>query len=254
MKKFAAILASLVLACGMATAAYAETLTMCTNLAFPPYEFWDGDVQAGIDVEIAHAVAEKMGYDLVIEDIAFSSCIPGVSEGKYNFCMGGVTVTEERKQYVDFSDTYAQGIQVIIVPEGSPITSVDDLLADGAEYVVGCQEATTGYIYIDGDYEAAGKADDLVQVYKNGNDAVLALTSGKCDCVIIDNEPAKAFVAANPGLVILEATYVVEDYAAVLPKGNDEFNAAFNAALAELKEEGVLDAIVAKYINTGDAE
>lgn len=248
MKKLSALLC-LLLILSLGCVAMADTLTMCTNMAFPPYEFWDGDQEAGIDVEIGYAVAAKMGYDLVIEDIPFSACIPGVSEGKYNFCMGGVTVTEERKQYVDFSDTYAQGIQVIIVPEGSPITSVDDLLADGAEYVVGCQEATTGYIYIDGDYEAVGKNNaELVKAFKNGNEAVLALTSGKVDCVIIDNEPAKAFVEKNPGLVILEAAYVVEDYAAVLPKGDDTFNAAFNAALAELKADGTLDAIVAKYI------
>lgn len=249
MKKVIAAILSLVLVCSMSALAFADTLTMCTNMSFPPYEFWDGDQEAGIDVEIAHAIAAKMGYDLEIEDIAFSSCIPGVSEGKYNFCMGGVTVTEERKNYVDFSNTYAQGVQVIIVAEGSPITSIDDLLAEGATYTVGVQEATTGYIYISDDYDAAGKNVDAVQVYKIGNDAVLALVNGLVDCVIIDQEPAKAYVAKNPGLTILAAEYVVEDYAAVLPKGDEAFATAFNTALAELQADGTVDAIIAKYIS-----
>lgn len=247
MKKFVAVILSLVLVCAMTAVAFADTLTMCTNMAFPPYEFWDGDQEAGIDVEIAYAIAAYMGYDLVIDDIPFSSCITGVAEGKYNFCMGGVTINEERKLSVDFSDVYAQGVQVIIVPEGSPITCIDDMLAEGAAYSVGVQEATTGFYCITDDYDAAGKSLDLVQVYKNGNDAVLALTSGKCDCVIIDNEPAKNFVAKNPGLVILESNYVIEDYAAVLPKGDEAFAAAFNEALAALKEDGTVDAIIAKY-------
>ena len=245
MKKMTALILALVMALSM-TCAMADTLTMCTNASFPPYEFVDGDKVVGIDAEIAAAVAEKLGYDLEIMDIEFSACIPALVSGKASFCMAGMTVTEERKQSVDFSDSYATGVQVVIVKEDSTITSVDDLFAEGAKHVVGVQESTTGDIYVTGDLEDAGLG--TVNRYQNGNDAVMALLAGKVDCVVIDNEPAKAYVAANAGLKILETEYIVEEYAAAFPKGSDLLE-KFNAALAELKADGTLDAIVAKYIN-----
>lgn len=146
-----------------------ETLTMATNASFPPYEYVEGDQVVGIDPEIAAAVCEKMGYDLEIVDTEFDSLISGVASGKYDFVMAGMTVTEERKQMVSFSDTYATGVQVIIVKDDSPITSVDDLLADGANYTVGTQNATTGYIYAMSDIEDAGKG--TVAAFPNGNEA-----------------------------------------------------------------------------------
>ena len=160
--------------------------------------------------------------------------------------MAGMTVTDERKQMVSFSDTYATGVQVIIVKEDSPITSVDDLLADGANYTVGTQNATTGYIYAMSDIEDAGKG--TVAAFPNGNEAVMALVNGKIDCVIIDNEPAKAYVEANEGLKILDSTYVVEDYAACFAKDNTELVEKFNAALQELTADGTIPAIIEKYI------
>ncbi len=251
MKKLTALILALVLALSMTCAALADTLTMCTNASFPPYEFVDGDKVVGIDAEIAAAVAAKLGYDLEIMDIEFSACIPALVSGKANFCMAGMTVTEERKQSVDFSDSYATGVQVVIVKEDSAIATVDDLFAEGAKHVVGVQESTTGDIYVTGDIEEAGLG--TVNRYQNGNDAVMALLAGKVDCVVIDNEPAKAYVAANAGLKILDTEYIVEEYAAAFPKGSDLLE-KFNTALAELKADGTLDAIVAKYINTGDAE
>ena len=236
MKKLTALFLALILAASLCCAAVADTLTMCTNASFPPYEFVDGDAIVGIDAEIAAAVAAKLGYDLEIMDIEFSACM---------------TVTEERKQNVDFSDSYATGVQVVIVKEDSAITSVDDLFAEGAKHVVGVQESTTGDIYVTGDVEEAGLG--TVNRYQNGNDAVMALLAGKVDCVVIDNEPAKAYVAANAGLKILDTEYIIEEYAAAFPKGSTLLE-NFNAALAELKADGTLDAIVAKYINTGDAE
>ena len=212
-----------------------ETLTMATNASFPPYEYVEGDQVVGIDPEIAAAVCEKMGYDLEI-----------VVSGKYDFSMAGMTVTEERKQMVSFSNTYATGVQVIIVKDDSPITSVDDLLADGANYTVGTQNATTGYIYAMSDIEEAGKG--TVAAFPNGNEAVMALVNGKIDCVIIDNEPAKAYVAANEGLKILDSTYVVDDYAACFAKDNTELVEKFNAALEELTADGTIPAIIEKYI------
>jgi len=222
-------------------------LIMGTNAAFPPYEFIsdeDGETIVGIDAEIAEAIAQKLGLELQIEDMEFGSILTSVQTGKVDIGMAGITVTEERLQNVDFSDTYATGIQAIIVTENSPITSVDDLYADDADYMIGVQESTTGHIYCEDDFGA-----DHVTAYSIGANAVQALVADKVDCVIIDNEPAKAFVAANEGLVILETSYAVEDYAAALSKDNPELTAAFNAALAELIADGTVQGIVDKYIS-----
>lgn len=175
-------------------AADAPELVMATNAAFPPYEFYEGGTVVGIDAEMAAAIADKLGMKLTIEDTEFGSIIGGVQTGKYDIGMAGMTVTEERLQSVSFSDTYATGIQSVIVLEGSDITSVDDLYADGAAYVVGVQQDTTGDIYSTDDF-----GEDRVIRYNKGADAVQALLTGKVDCVIIDNEPAKAFVESNNG-------------------------------------------------------
>lgn len=169
-----------------------EEIHMATNAQFPPYEYYEGDVIVGIDAEMAAAIADKLGMKLVIDDMEFDTIITAVQTGKSDFGMAGMTVTEERLQNINFSESYATGIQSIIVPEGSEITSVDDLFADGAEYLVGTQKGTTGDIYAEGDFGA-----DRVMKYSSGNEAVQALITGKVDCVIIDNEPAKAYVAEN---------------------------------------------------------
>lgn len=245
MKKLLALVLTLAMTLTAAMAC-AETLTMVTNASFPPYEFVDGDQVVGIDAEIAAAVCAKMGYDLEIVDMEFDSLISAVQSGKADFSMAGMTVTEERQQMVAFSDSYATGIQVVIVKEGSAITSVDDLFADGASHKVGVQLSTTGDIYVTGDIEDAGLG--TVERYPNGNEAIMALASGKIDCVVIDNEPAKAYVAANEGLKILDSNYVLEDYAACFAKDNTELVESFNAALAELTADGTIQAIIEKYI------
>ena len=228
--------------------ALADTLKMGTNAFFPPYEYYadDSDDIIGIDAEIADAVCKKLGYDGVeIVNMEFASIIAAVTTGKVDFGMAGMTVTEDRLQSVDFSASYATGIQSVIVPEGSPITSVDDLFADDANHKVGVQEGTTGDIYCSGDIEDAGLGS--VERYKTGTDAVLALTSGKLDCVVIDNQPAKKFVEANEGLTILDTEYIAEDYAACFAKGS-ELTAQFDAALAELIADGTVQTIIDKYI------
>lgn len=169
-----------------------EEIHMATNAQFPPYEYYDGDKIVGIDAEMAAAIADKLGMKLVIDDMEFDSIITSVQTGKSDFGMAGMTVTEDRLKNINFSTSYATGIQSIIVPEGSEITSVDDLFAEGAAYLVGTQKGTTGDIYAEGDFGA-----DRVMKYASGNEAVQALITGKVDCVIIDNEPAKAYVAAN---------------------------------------------------------
>ncbi|MDO4371266.1 MAG: transporter substrate-binding domain-containing protein [Clostridia bacterium] len=228
-------------------AAMAETLKMGTNAAFQPYEYYDDESGAiiGIDAEVAALICEKLGYELEIVDMAFDSLIPALTSGKVDFVMAGMTVTEERKQSVDFSTSYAQGVQVVIVPEGSDITSIDDLTAEGASHKVGVQQGTTGDLYATWDIADAGLGS--VEPYANGPDAVLALTSGKVDCVMIDNEPAKNLVAANEGLKILETPYTVEDYAIAVAKGS-ELTEKINAALEELIADGSVQAVIEKYI------
>lgn len=219
------------------------TLTMATNAEFPPYEYHEGDEIVGIDAEIAAAIAEKLGMELVIEDMAFDSIIAAVQSGKADIGLAGMTVTEDRLKSINFSDSYATGKQVIIVPEGSDIMSADDL--EGK--TIGVQGSTTGDLYITWDYIDDGLAE--IERYNKGVDAVLALIQGKVDAVVIDNEPAKVFVAQNEGLVILATEYVIEEYAAAISKDNEELLAQVNEALAELKASGKLQEIVEKYIS-----
>lgn len=220
-----------------------QVYTMATNAAFPPYEFYKGNDIVGIDAEIAKSIIESLGGELKIVDIEFDSIISGVQTGKYDMALAGLTVTDERKQSVDFSDSYATGKQVVIVKNDSPIKTVDDILAEDAKYKAGVQIATTGDIYASDDL---GK--DRIIEYNNGADAVSALIAGKVDCVIIDNEPAKSFVGSNKGLKILETEYVEEDYAAIFPKGS-KLCAKFNSKLNELKADGTIQKIIDKYIN-----
>ncbi len=218
-------------------------LTMATNAYFPPYEYYEGDKIIGIDAEIAEKVAEKLGLELEIKDMAFDSIITAVTEGSVDMGLAGMTVTDERLESVDFSISYASGVQSIIVKDGSAIKSVDDLYAEGASYKVGVQLGTTGDIYCVDDFGA-----DRVTQYTTGNEAVSALIGGAVDCVIIDNEPAKAFVAANEGLVILDTSYADEDYAACIAKENDALLKAIDEAIYDLTEDGTIEAIIAKYI------
>ena len=217
-------------------------LTMATNAQFPPYEYYEGDKIVGIDAEIAEAIANKLGLELVIDDMEFNSIITAVSTGAADMGLAGMTVTDERKLEVNFSTSYAKGVQSIIVKEGSAITSYDDLAADGAAYKIGVQLGTTGDIY------ASDEFGTRVTQYNNGSEAVLALLAGDIDCIIIDNEPAKAFVAANEGLAVLDSSYADEDYAACFSKNNEALLNAVNQAIEELILDGTIDAIIEKYI------
>lgn len=221
-------------------------LHMATNAAFPPYEMTDDNGGfEGIDVEIATAIADKLGLELVVDDMDFSSVINAVQGGKADIAMAGLTVSEERKQNVDFTASYATGVQVVIVPEDSDITTVDDLSNDK---MIGTQEATTGYIYCSDTPENGGYGEDHVVAYTNGATAIQALLGGKVDAVVIDNEPAKAFVAANPTLKILDTEYVTEEYAIGISKENNALLDAVNGALEELIADGTVQSIVDKYI------
>ena len=255
MKKFFAIALAVLMVMGMfagcgsndtaeSTAAFSTIkegkLIMSTNAAFPPYEMTtdDGGFE-GIDVEIAGVIAEKLGLELEIMDVEFDAALLAVQEGKSDIVMAGVTVTEDRQMVMNFTDSYATGVQVVIVPEGSDVT-IDNL----GEKMIGTQRATTGYIYASGDY-----GEDHVTAYDNGASAVQALMNGQVDCVIIDSAPAQEFVAANAGLTILDTEYITEHYAIGMNKDNTALLDAVNAALAELTADGTVQAIVDKYIS-----
>ena len=222
------------------------TLSMATEATFPPYEYYDGDKLVGIDVEVAGAIAEKLGMKVDVVDMAFETIVPGVQSGKYDIGMAGMTVNAERLEQVNFTDSYAKGVQVVIVKDGSAITTVDDLFAEGANNMVGVQSGTTGFIYATGDIQDAGLGE--VKSFAKTTDAVEALKNDQVDCVILDNEPAKALVAANEGLSILESAYADEDYAIAVSKDNDALLEAVNGALNELIADGTLQEIVDKYI------
>jgi len=208
------------------TTVNAGKLTMSTNAAFPPYEMTtdNGDFE-GIDIEVAGAIAKKLGLELQVDDMDFDAALLAAQNGKSDIVMAGVTVTDERQKVMDFSDTYAEGIQSIIVPEGSDIATADDLSG-----------------------KAIGTQRGNVIAYDDGLTAVQALNNGQVDAVVIDNAPAQEFVAANPGLKILDTAYAQEDYAIGVAKGNTQLLDAINGALEELQADGTLQAIVDKYI------
>jgi len=252
MKKFIALLLVAIVMVGVLAGCSSEKgmtiekgkLVMSTNAAFPPYEMTtDNGGFEGIDVEIAQAIAKKLGLTLEIKDMSFDAALLAVQEGKSDIVMAGVSVTDKRKMVMDFSDSYATGIQVVIVKEGSDVT-MDNL----GEQLIGTQRGTTGYIYASDTPENGGYGEDHVKAFENGAAAVNALLNDQVDCVIIDSAPAKEYVAANPGLTTLEGNWVEEEYAIGMPKGNTELVAAVNKALAELIADGTVKSIVDKYI------
>lgn len=227
-------------------------LTMGTHATFPPYESYDGENIVGIDADLAAAIADKLGLQLKIVDMDFGSLIGAVETGKVDMCMAGMTASPERAKNVNFSKSYATGIQAVIVAEDSDITTVEDLYAmldAGEDLLVGTQEATTGYLYATKPVEDGGFSEKHVVGFQNGAGAVQALMLGKIDCVIIDNQPAKEFVAANRELRLLDTEYVSEEYAIALPKDNSEMEEAVNQALTELIEDGTVQEVLDKYIN-----
>lgn len=214
-------------------------LRMATNATFPPYEYYEGDEVVGIDPEIAAAIAEKLGMTLEINDMDFDPAIAAAQTGQADIVMEGLTVTDDRKEKINFTDSYATGVQVVIVPEDSDIQSVDDL--EGK--LIGVQQGTTGDLYCSDDY-----GEENVQKFTSGPVAVEALKNGQIDCVVIDNEPAKSYVSQNEGLKILDTEYITEEYAIGISKDNPELLEQINAALQELKDDGTIQSIIDKYI------
>ena len=252
MKKLTAIILSALLLLSMtACSGGSDSMTieegkliMSTNAEFPPYEMTTDDGgYAGIDIEIAQAIAKKLGLELVIDDMDFDGALMAVQKGKSDMVMAGVTVNEKRLKVMDFSNSYATGVQVVIVKEGSDVT-MDNL----GDKMIGTQRGTTGYIYASDTPENGGYGEDHVVAYDSGITAVQALMNGQVDAVIIDNAPAQEFVKANPGLTILECEWTTEDYAIGFAKGNTELVEAVNKALSELIADGTVQKIIDKYI------
>ncbi len=249
MKKIIVVLLALLCLCACSSANEADdtssdevkVLTMATEATFEPYEYYDGEDMVGIDVEIAGKIAEKLGYELEVIDTDFDSLISGVQGHKYDFAMAGMTVNEERLEKINFTNSYATGIQVVIVNQDSEIKSIDDLYE--SSYIIGVQSGTTGEIYSLDDF-----GEENVKSFKKTTDAATALVNKQIDCIILDNEPAKAIVEKNEGLMILDTEYSVEDYAIAIAKDNDELLNAFNQALEELTSDGTIQTIIDKYI------
>ena len=256
MKKFIALCLVMVMALGlMAGCGNSEKsdmklvtegkLIMSTNATFPPYEMLDDNGNfIGIDVDIAKAIAEKLGLELQIDDMGFTAALEAVQSGSADIVMAGVTVNEDRKAVMDFSDSYAKGIQAVIVTEDSDIKTLDDL--EGKK--IGTQMGTTGYIYASDTPENGGYGEDYVVPFDNGITAVQALKGGQVDCVIIDKGPAEAYVQANAGLKLLDSAWAEEDYAIGFGKGNTALKDAVNQALKDLTADGTVQKIVEKYI------
>ena len=253
MKKFVALLLAVLMVASLCACGQKDTgsdlqtvtkgkLTMSTNAQFPPYESvaddgkgYEGTGYEGIDIEIAYALAQKLGLELVVDNMDFDAALSAVQTGKSDMVAAGVTVTPDRLNAMSFTDSYANGVQVVIVKEGSDIKSIDDLQ--------GTQRGTTGFLYCSDDF-----GDDNVIGFDDGATAVQNLLAGKVDCVVIDNVPAQEYVKANPGLTILDTEYANEDYAIGIAKDNTALQEALNKALAELKADGTIQSIIDKYI------
>ena len=246
-KLFAMVLVLMML---MASAAHADgdKLIVGASCDFPPYEYYDGEDIVGIEVEMLQVIAERLNLEFEIQDMAFDSIIAAVTSGKVDVGMSGFTVTEERKLSVDFTISYTKAKQSVVVPaEGSQINDVEDLYAEGATFAVGVQNSTTGDLYITADVEDMGLLLDIQRFVKYP-DAINALKSGKLECVILDDQVAKAFVAENPDLKMLDTAYADEDYAMCLAKDNP-LTEQINAVLEEMLEDGTMQAIIDKYIS-----
>ena len=225
-------------------------LHMSTNAEFPPYEMVKGDGGfEGIDVEVAGLIAEKLGLELVVDDMGFTAALEAVQNGRSDIAMAGITVNEDRLANMDFTDSYATGVQVVIIKADSPaVQSIDDLASAA---LIGTQEGTTGYIYCSYPPEEGGYGEDHVVAYETGAVAVQALLAGQVDCVVIDNQPAQEYVKANPGLEILDTEFAVEDYSIAVEKGKTQLLEQVNKALGELIADGSVQKVVDKYITAG---
>ena len=214
-------------------------LTMATSPDFPPYEFRDDAGEpTGIELELMALIAEKLGLELQVDTMEFDSALMSVEQHKCDMAVSGITVREDRKLVMNFTDSYTTAVQAIVVPEGSDVT-----LENLGEHMIGTQRGTTGYIYCVDDY-----GEDHVIGYDTYSTVFQALLNGQIDCIVVDDSVAKAYVAQNPTLSVLDTEYAVEEYALAVDKDNEPLLDAVNAALNELMADGTVQSIIDKYI------
>lgn len=223
------------------------TLTMATNAEFPPFEYIDeAGEPAGFDVDLFYALCEEMGYTPKVEDMLFDAVVISVQEGKADVGIAGLSINPERLEEVDFTENYYIAGQAIIVLNDSDIQAVADL--DGKS--VGVQLGTTADTAANsGDY---GTLD--VQQYNKNADALQDLVNGRLNAVIMDNQTAKAFLATNSDMKMLDELLTEESYAIAVAKDNTELKDALNAALTVLQENGTIDALLEKHELLENAE
>ncbi len=211
------------------------TLVVATSPDFPPFEYLEGGEVVGIEVDILEKIAEDLGVTLTIEQMDFEAVVPGVQVGKFDLGASGITANEKRKKNVDFSEAYFLASQAIVVLPDSPIASKADL--EGKS--VSVQTGTTAEEYcMDSGYE--------VLAFTSNNDALSALTGGKVDAWVVDNEVAVALAEEN-GLTVLDEPMTTEPYAFAFPKGSDSLIEAFNESLTAMLEDGTVEEIFKTY-------
>lgn len=223
-----------------------DTIIVGTNAEFPPFEYVDdnGDFD-GFDIALMQAVCDKLGVKMQVNNMEFKSLLGAMQLNSIDVIAAGMTVTEERQQSVDFTDSYYEAKQVIIVNKDSNVASFSDL--DGKS--IGVQEGTTGDLFVTPEEDGALVKDATVKRFKKGVDAVMDLKNGGVDAVVIDKNPATEFVSGNDDLKIVEDDAATENYAFAIAKGNTELADAINKAVEELKADGTYDSLVKEYIN-----
>lgn len=218
-------------------------IKMGVSADFPPFESYADDAVTfvGFDIDLMQEICNRLGMELQIKDMNFDAIVTAVQTGKLDVGVSGITITDERKESVAFSDPYFVASQSILVPKDSPITSYEDLV--NGDYTAGVQLGTTG------DIMASEKISGRVSQYEKYGDALAALLAGKNDCMVLDTGVADAFAAANDLVVVGtfgEATDS-ENYGIAIAKENTELLEKVNGALAEMKEDGFIDELTAKY-------
>lgn len=229
-----------------------KTIRVGTNAEFPPFEYMDNNGKpTGFDVALIKAIGDEIGYNVEVVNMEFKSLLGSIQTGGIDCAIAGMTVTDERKQSVDFTDTYYEAVQSIILPKASDVASVEDL--NGKSIAV--QEGTTGdFLVTPGeDNEVITDESTNVKRFKKGTDAVLELLNGGVDAVVIDTKPAENFVKSNSGkLKMINDDTSIENYAIAVGKGNTKMLDLLNKGMTKIKENGTYDNLVSVYIENSD--
>lgn len=249
-KALALVLALVMLLCALSACAKKQSavekikaagkIVMLTNAAFPPFEYLgDNNKPAGVDVELAQAIADELGVKLEVIDMDFDAIVTAIQSGQGDIGVAGMTNTEERRKSINFSIDYVSTTQMIIVQEGSAIQTADDLVGK----TIGVQMGTTGDLFATDMIEGAN-----MMRFKTGPDAGLALQNGQIEAIVIDAMPAAQIAAAGAGLVVLEEPLTEEQYAIAIAKENTDLKEVVDKVLQKLLDDGTIDALIAKHL------